>query len=98
MTLVSRPMHQTKKLGMLRQKRNASLNRTPDLLQTRFVYFQTRKLAFAPLPDKIVCEPRPKTGVCALYKVENPSASPRGSTFYATRKSPLSLSVHNILH
>ena len=55
------------------------------------------KLAFAPLLDKIVCEPRAKTGVCALYEVENPSASLRGSTFYAVRKSPLSLSEHNIL-
>ena len=68
-----------------------------QLLQTRFVYFQTRKLAFAPLPDKIVCEPRAKTGVCALNKVGNASASPRSSTFYVARKSPLSLSVHNIL-
>ena len=31
----------------------------------------------APLPDKMVYEPRVKTGVCALYKVENPSASPQ---------------------
>ena len=38
-----------------------------------------------------------KNGVCALYKAENPSASHRGSTFYSARKSPLSLSVHNIL-
>ena len=32
-----------------------------------------RKLAFAPLPDKIVCEPRAKTGVCVLYNVEKPA-------------------------
>ena len=38
----------------------------------------------------LVCEPRAKTGIFVLYKVEN-------STFYAARKSPLSLSVHNIL-
>ena len=56
-----------------------------------------KTLLFAPLPDKIVCEPRAKTGVCVLYKVGNPSASPRGSTYYEARKSPLSFSVHNIL-
>ena len=41
-----------------------------QLFQTRFVYFKTRKLDLAPQPDKRVCEPRAKTGVYALYKVD----------------------------
>ena len=68
-----------------------------QLLQIRFVYFKTRKLAFAPLPDKIVYEPREKTGIFALFEVENPSASPRGLILYAVRKRQFSLSVHNLL-